>query len=172
MNDNDAIFDSSHKHRFVLSRRLALDPSQPPGRIVLFVMVNPSTAGAATDDATIRKCLGYTRRWGFDILRVVNLYSWRATDVKELRDAPTHPDNDAHIYSQARRADTVVCAWGARAKILAPYADERISSVLDTLRAATTLSGAPIVCLGHTKSGDPLHPLMTSYALERVPFNG
>jgi hypothetical protein len=46
-------------YRYELWRRWAEGPH------VLFVMLNPSTADAVTDDATIRKCIGYAKRWGY-----------------------------------------------------------------------------------------------------------
>ena len=69
------------------------------GSPLLFVMLNPSTADAEVDDATIRRCLGFADAHGFGELEVVNLYAYRATDPADLKRAgyPVGPDNDAHI---------------------------------------------------------------------------
>lgn len=56
-----------------------------------FVMLNPSTADAEIDDPTIRRCMGFARTLGFDGIRVVNLYAYRATKPADLwkADEPT-----------------------------------------------------------------------------------
>jgi hypothetical protein len=137
-------------------------------RRCLFVMVNPSTADASADDATIRKCVGFTRRWGYGWLDVVNLFAWRSTDVRALPvDVATAvgPDNDRHIRDAVDVAATVVLAWGDRAKIHRALRG-RIEDVL-----AIVLRDAPrAVCLGRTKGGDPNHPLMLGYATERAVY--
>lgn len=137
------------RYRYTLSRRF------PEGTgTCLFVMLNPSTADSRRDDPTIRRCIGFARRWGFGQLRVVNLFALRATDPRGLRGArePTHvvgPRNDAVLHREVRRADVVVAAWGAH------------GTLHD--RAARVLEGLPDVdwqCLGTTRTGQPRHPLM------------
>lgn len=131
-----------------------------------WLMLNPSTADAEHDDPTIRKVLGFTSRAGFGGAWVVNLFAWRSTDpravAKMLRCGPgaAHerrafvegPDNEAAIASVAARCAAVVCAWGA-----SPWAEGQAARVVERL------SGRNLLCLGHTKSGAPLHPLMPSY---------
>lgn len=69
------------------------------GDAVTFVMLNPSTADARKDDPTIRRCLSYARSWGYDGIRVVNLYALRSSDPKMLKTVadPVGPENDAWI---------------------------------------------------------------------------
>lgn len=53
--------------------------------MVLWIMLNPSTADAKTDDATIKKITEFTHRWCYSGLVVCNLYAYRCTDPKELK---------------------------------------------------------------------------------------
>lgn len=153
----DATFDPSGRYRYRLAR------SWRRGRRVAFVMLNPNNADATRDDPTIRRCVGYARRWGFAALDVVNLFALRARHPRDLRRAedPVGPDNDRHLRAAIRRADLVVCAWGAT-----PLARERAASVLGLLR------GARLRCLGRTKGGAPRHPLYLRRDVRLVRFSG
>ncbi len=66
---------------------------------VTWVMLNPSTADADVDDPTIRRCIGFSKAWGYNALTVVNLFAWRATSPRDLCavEDPVGPDNEAHL---------------------------------------------------------------------------
>lgn len=142
-------------YRYVLGR--AWELSAP---CMNFIMVNPSTADAEHDDATIRKCVGFARGMGYGSIEVTNLFAFRATEVKDLRDClePVGPDNDRHIRDALSRSNLTVCAWGSRAK-LPKYLHPRIS----TVKSIIAERGTTPRHLGLTKSGDPKHPLMIPY---------
>jgi len=117
-------------------------------------MLNPSTADARRDDPTIRRCVGFARRWGFAQLRVVNLFALRATDPRTLRTVRDPrsiigPRNDAVLRREARSADVIVAAWGAHGAL-----HDRATDVL------ALLPDVAWQCLGTTKAGLPRHPLM------------
>jgi hypothetical protein len=118
-----------------------------------FVMLNPSTADALQDDPTIRRCIGFARREGFDAVNVYNLNAYRATRPAALATCadPVGPDNDAYLSlvltEQRRRGHPVVAAWGAHAR------PERVAAVLDLV------PGVDWRCLGLTQHGHPRHPL-------------
>jgi hypothetical protein len=137
------------QYRYLLTRKSELDC--PDKGTALFVMLNPSTADAETDDPTIRRCRGFARDWGCAGLTVANLYAFRATNPSELwsQDDPVGPDNNEELYALAKEYGDVVCAWGANAK------PDRVQEVIRILEGA----GARLWCLGTTKSGAPRHPL-------------
>lgn len=142
-----ATLSSDRAYRYRLDRHW--DDRVAPA---LFVMLNPSTADADEDDATIRRCIGFAKLWKCGGLTVVNLYALRSTDPKKLRThpAPVGPENDAHVIAAAHRADLVVCAWGAGSP--------------SQLRAAKVMQiilehGRRLTCLGKTAGGHPRHPL-------------
>lgn len=144
--------------RYVLWRYLG---SGGPAGTVLWVMLNPSTADAVADDATIRKVMGFSRRWGFAWARVVNLYALRSRDPKALKThpAPIGPKNDEHIAREVAQADGVVLAWGANAEPVRSLAVRRL---------VHQHAAAPIWRLGTTSCGEPGHPLMISYKMPRI----
>lgn len=131
-----------------------------------FVMLNPSTADATSDDPTIRRCMGFARAWGLDGITVVNLYALRSTDPKGLwmADDPVGPSNDgwlevaAHIA--ARQNAPTVAAWGASARA------DRVALVEATFQ----LFGAPLQSLGTTKAGQPRHPLYLPGTAQLQPW--
>lgn len=144
--ERSAVISPDGLYRYRLDRRWG------PGPAVTWVMLNPSTADGEQDDPTIRRCLGFTREWGFDAMAVVNLFAYRATKPAELW--PLHsravgPDNLRYI-SEAAHNSLVVAAWGADKH---PQTLERAALVL------WAHSWQGIQCLGHTRAGAPRHPL-------------
>jgi hypothetical protein len=133
------------------------------GPRVCFVMLNPSTADAEQDDPTIRRCIGFAKVLGAGSLDVVNLYALRATDPREIaRDAaPVGPANNTYIDEAARRAEMVICAWGAHS-----HARDRAATVLGILRRA----GVKPMCLRRTKAGHPAHPLYLPASARPFPL--
>lgn len=115
---------------------------------VLWVMLNPSTADAEQDDPTIRRCMSFTRSFGYSGLAVVNLFALRATRPAALRRAqdPVGRRNDDELCEWSARAGLTIVAWGA-----------------DRMATARAADVAPLLtdphCLGVTAEGHPRHPL-------------
>ena len=154
-----ATLSSDGRFRYELRRRI-----DPPGSggMVPWVMLNPSTADAENDDPTIRKVVGFSRRWGARSVRVYNLYALRATDPDDLfaalaRGEDCVGDGDQWLTRLGVYARTtgspIVLGWGAR-----PVPAARIARVLELLE------DAPLMSVGVTKSGAPCHPLMLPYS--------
>lgn len=129
------------------------------GGSINWIMLNPSTADDVFDDPTIRKCIGFSKLWGFSSLVVTNLFSFRATDPADLRAmvrvdyANAVGDNDGHLIEQATAANLVVAAWGTHGN-LAGRADDVMNRVLPEV---------DLYCIGLTKDGFPTHPCMAKY---------
>lgn len=134
---------------------------------VAWIMVNPSTADAKQDDATIRKVVGFTERLGGGWAVVGNKFAYRATDVRELRTAPDPkgPENDAHLEAIMQGSPIVIVAWGPLAKLPKPLRRRwrTICSMADRL-------GVTLMCLGTTQDGQPRHPLMLAYDTPLEPW--
>lgn len=149
-----AVLSSCGQYRYELWRRWADGPH------VLFIMLNPSTADATNDDATIRKCVAYAKRWGFGALCVGNLFAFRATDPKDMKAAadPIGPENDATLARLASEAGVIVAAWGAHGTHMSR--DKAVMKMLPTINA-----------LHVTKDGSPGHPLYLKGDSTPFPLN-
>lgn len=132
------------------------------GPRALWIMLNPSTADANEDDATIRKCRGFSQRMDCERLDVVNLYALRSRHPAELWKVadPVGPENDDHIRRAAHEASIIILAWGANA------GKDRALEVCALLYLNGC--GAKMHALSVTGGGMPGHPLMLPYALQ--PF--
>jgi hypothetical protein len=162
-----ALFSPDGRHRYRLDRDLVNDPDGNGGRL-LWVMLNPSVAGAHEDDPTVRKCVGFARRMNFERLSVVNLYSLVSTDPADLADASDRitRQTDTVTVLAAAEADQIVVAWGSPPKGLDPTLHFfRVHRVLRLLR------GKNVVCLGRTKEGWPRHPSRLAYDTDLEVFD-
>lgn len=140
--DSGAEFSDCKKYRYTLWRRWSSGP------VVMFIGLNPSTADETNDDPTIRRCIGFAKRWGFGGMFMMNAYAFRATlpkDMKRQKD-PVGPGNDAAILRVSRLANLIVGAWGVHCET------SRESRVCEIV-------GCNVFCLGKTKGGRPRHPL-------------
>jgi hypothetical protein len=150
-------------HRYILSRTWN---TQKRG-VVNFIMLNPSTADDVFDDATIRRCVGFAKRWGFSGLAVTNLFAFRATDSRELERLAgvdlvraIGEENDDTIQRCARHSDAIVCAWGNRGSLRGR----------DLQVAGSLLDAHELLCIRRSKDGNPVHPVREAYTDGPIPF--
>jgi len=160
-----AILSPCGLYRYRLERSLG---GLLAGPTVAWIMVNPSTADAETDDATIRKVIGFSKRMGAGHVVVGNLFAFRATDIRALRTAadPVGPDGRDHVRVIMRGAATVIVAWGPCAKLPAQLRGRWAEVAKDAKDR-----GIPLMCLGTAQDGHPLHPLMLGYDRPLVPWS-
>lgn len=152
-----AVIDPTGVYRYLLTRQWSEAPPLVIGAL------NPSTADAEKNDATIRKEIGFAMRWGFGGIVKWNLYGLRSTDPNELlrHPEPIGPENDQHIIAACFGQPWVLAAWGSHkaARTRAPH-------VVKMLRDM----GVTLKCLGLSKDGYPWHPLYIPYETQPVSF--
>lgn len=148
-------------YRYSLTRTWSqVEVNKPPVHAAaLFVLLNPSTATAEKDDPTIRRCVGYAKRWGFGGVWIGNIFAFRATDPADMKRAedPIGPRNDEYLWHLAASADLIVCGWGQHAGY-----QQRGRAVQRLLRTFE------LKCLKLTKYGEPCHPLYLRGDLEPI----
>lgn len=152
-----ASFSPCGRWRYGLARAWGAGPR------LLCVLLNPSTADALRDDATVARACRRAQAAGFGALRVVNLFAWRATRPAALRAAadPVGPENDRALRRGAAWADTILCGWGVHGALLGR--DRAVIGLLGRRR---------LWHLGLTAAGQPRHPLYVPAAQPLLPWQG
>jgi hypothetical protein len=161
--NGSALFSTCRTWRYALTRELA-----DGAGTVAFVGLNPSTADDASDDPTIRRCIGFARDWGFARLEVVNVYALCASSPRDLwrADDPVGPENDRVLAQVLDGAELVIAAWGRHARA------DRLAQL------AAVFDGRRLHALGVTKTGAPRHALYlrsdarpSPYAASKKPLS-
>lgn len=148
------------KYRYALARTWdpmldSLDAVRPT---MTWVMLNPSTADDLVDDPTIRKCVGFAKRYGCGGIVVVNVFAWRETDPRKLTAVadPIGPHNiDAIAWACSRFWNMRIGGWGR-------FPSKRVQRA--SVRSVCTAKMGHLSCFGVTADGEPRHPLMLPYA--------
>ena len=158
--ERTAMLSPCERYRFQLGRHWDRENG-----FVLFVMLNPSTADANQDDPTIRRCMDFAKSWGYGGIEVCNLFDWRATDPKHLRNKLAIAKSDMcdmKMRRRARQAKLVIAAWGA-----VPWANGRIEEIF---RDVFDELDKRWYCLRFTKEHYPAHPLYIPKATQPTLF--
>ena len=161
-----ALFSPCRAYRYRLWRDWG-----DPNRRCVFVGVNPSTADETKDDPTIRKCVGFAKRWGFGAIDMVNLFAWRSTDQLGLfrTQDPVGDENHCRILQAFDRASRIVFAWGSgKTAAVRKLITSRIRNDAQMLYGYR--SDVERGCLGETEDGFARHPLMLPYATPFEPL--
>lgn len=156
-----AVLSDDGNYRYHLWREWSEAESM---RRLLIVMLNPSDADARIDDPTVRKCIGFSERLGYERFDIANMFGWRSPYPKALRETQDSgrgdivgPDNKEWLSRLARVATQIVVAWGANAHRWRSYSEVVCRLLLDHHR------GDKLYCWGRTSGGYPNHPLMLAY---------
>jgi hypothetical protein len=139
-----AVISDDGTYRYRLWR--TWDTSKP---VLAFVLLNPSTADATTDDPTLRRCQGYAEQWGYGRVELVNLFALRSTDPDQLyeHDNPVGPENNQYLQDVCEDADKVIVAWGNHGTL--DGRGDTVTELLDT----------DLYALDVTNQEQPTHPL-------------
>ena len=145
------VFSACRKYRYVLWRQW--DEHNPD--YAMIIGLNPSTADEVEDDPTIRRCVDFSRRWGYGALCMVNLFAYCATDPARLKrcSEPIGIDNNHWLVHLAADAGVIVAAWGVH------------GSLAGRDQAVKRLLPGRLSCLGLTREGHPRHPLYLKQSL-------
>lgn len=138
---SSAHISADGRYRYELIRRWDDDP------MLEWIMLNPSTADAAVDDPTIKRCIGFAKAWGYGAIVVHNLYALRATDPAALgmADDPFGPLNRSYLGN--RIGHCTIAAWGANPAARRWFLDGH------------RINRPAVYALGFTADGSPRHPL-------------
>ena len=151
---SDAFFSKDRLYRYALWR--IWDNTLPK---VLFIGLNPSTADEINNDPTIRRCIRYSKDWGYGGYIMGNIFGYRTTNPKKLKtiNDPIGPDNNYWLKKLHKEASLTIGAWGNHGKLL--NRSDKIIDLIDNL-----------YCLRITKEGQPSHPLYLSSKLKPIVY--
>jgi hypothetical protein len=160
---SDAIFSNDRKYRYLLWRQW--DNCKPS---ITFIGLNPSTADETENDPTIRRLISFAKGWGFGRMYMLNIFAYRATDPKNLKEAPNptgelilgNPNrqiNDDYIFEYVDQlaVEKVVACWGNHGEFL--NRGQEVRAVVNSSPNVRRVGGAHVFKI--TKQGQPSHPL-------------
>lgn len=124
--------------------------------LILFIGLNPSRANKTDDDPTIRRLIGFTKRYGYGGFYIGNL-SPVINPYKFEYDNKQSTINYRYVIGMEKRAKIKVIMWGNGGS-------EVPSGMLDQYD-----EGA--YCFGKTNIGHPKHPVRITYNTNLIPYN-
>ena len=153
-NSSWAEFSPDRVHRYALWRTW----DKLKG-ITMFIGLNPSTADEVKNDPTVSRCINYAKRWDYGGMIMSNIFAYRATDPKVMKNAeePVGPENNQWLLKLAKEANLIVAVWGNHGEFMA-----RGKAVI------SLFGGIELHCLAINKTGHPKHPLYCNSSLKPV----
>ena len=117
-------------------------------------MLNPSTADAVQNDPTIRRCINFSKSWGFGGVMVGNLFPFRATKPNDLlsEENPLGFKNGIQLKSMSEECELVICAWGNSSVV------KKLQKRFPDYAPLKEVKGK-LHCIALCKDGTPKHPL-------------
>lgn len=134
------------------------------GPAICWIGLNPGTGDReGRYRPTLQRMVDRSVQLGMGRFILVNLFSWRTTNPRDLRAAAAAGNDiigsatDKVIADAVRGAAVVVAAWGHHGTLLG-----RERQVLDTI--------PDLMCVGLTAKGHPRHPLYVPAEQPLVPL--
>lgn len=145
-NNQGAEFSPCGKYRYKLWR--IWDPLLPKS---MCIGLNPSTANADTNDATIRNLIGILTKLGYGGFYMMNLFAWISSNPDDLITC-SDPlgENENKLKEVEALCNDVIFCWG----------NFKQASYRRKVVAANYTNAK---CFGFNKNGTPFHPRALTY---------
>lgn len=155
-----AVFTACMKYRVKLWRRW--NQTLP---MLMFLLLNPSTADDLQNDATVERCQRRAMAMGYGGLYIGNIFALRSTDPAALYVAedPVGAANDAALIEMAKDAANVIFGCGNHGAL-----KRRAVEVLALLEPLDK----PLMALAVNGTGYPKHPLYVAYETQPRLWDG
>lgn len=157
---NTAIFSPDRRHRLALFRTWGDSPAY--NNRIMYIGLNPSKADESKNDNTIRRLIGFSKKFGYSSMVMCNVFSFVSTypDLIEY-DPESMKDNLIEIYNQSRNCICTVFCWsGLHKKII--DASGMYIRLIEMFPKA--------MCFGKNADGSPKHPLYLPKTCNLQPF--
>ena len=152
------VYSSDMAHRYAFGRWWG---APDLGTTDVWILLNPATGDTERRRRpTLDRCIARSRAASRSGLVIVNLFGYRHTDPRMLRQAadPVGAAGDDALRLMTAAAPRTIAAWGSggvlhgRSRAVAPLLDRPL-------------------CLGTTRGGEPRHPLYVPADAPLVPWS-
>ena len=80
--------------------------------LILFILLNPSTADDKNDDKTVKKLIGFTKKYDFGGFYIGNLFSYISSSPNPKKFVHNEIKNINHIKRMKKKCKKVIVGWG------------------------------------------------------------
>lgn len=152
--NNHCDFSPCRRYRYTLWRVWGDKP------FCMFIGLNPSVADEKINDNTVRRCINYSKDWGYGALCMTNIFAYRDTnpDVMKSQLDPIGPENNKYLLEVSKSAGVIVGAWGNHGEFM--------NRGLEVIKLIPNLH-----CLKITNKGHPQHPLYLKKTLTPIKYD-
>ena len=153
-----AVYSPCKSYRYSLTRK-----HTKAKELLLFILLNPSTATEFKNDPTIARCEKRSQLMGYNAFIICNLFAFRTKSPQIMKSCPDPigPENNRIIEESLSCVNKVICAWGNNGIHL-----DRANMVMSMIKSV----GTPAYHLGLTKLKQPTHPLYIDYNKQPMKF--